>query len=66
MHVYLRAAGYGFATGLRTLSAPAALNASRGLGRLLIVAAIGELVAYKLSICPDLAWRRRPSCSGGS
>ena len=54
MDAYGRAAGYGFASGLRATAAPAALGArSSGLGRLLIVPAIGELIADKLPSTPS-------------
>lgn len=54
MDAYLRAAGYGFASGLRATAAPAALGArSSGLGRLLIIPAIGELIADKLPSTPS-------------
>jgi uncharacterized membrane protein len=54
MDEYVRAAGYGFASGLRATAAPAALGVqSSGLGRLLIVPAIGELIADKLPSTPS-------------
>ena len=54
MHTYLRAAGYGFATGLRTMAAPVALSGRRRiLARLLILSAIGEIVADKLPFVPS-------------
>ena len=54
MHPYARAAGYGFATGLRTMTAPVALGSKqRTFGRLLLLAAIGEVVADKLPITPS-------------
>jgi len=53
MHPYVRAAGYGAVAGLRSMTAPAALAARRGLGRILIASAVAELIADKLPFAPS-------------
>ena len=54
MHPYVRAGALGFATGLRTMAAPAVLGSGRrGVTVFLVVSALGELIADKLPQAPS-------------